>query len=106
LAGGASFVIYAVLWAILPEAKTVSDRLEMMGEPTNVNNIAKMVKEELEELGDKLHDKFGKRSKKHKHHTPFDQQDPDQPRTSGWSMDFKSEPGEKFTPPYNRKDFV
>ena len=61
LAGGASALIYAVLWAIVPVAKTVSDRLEMMGEPTNVNNIARMVKEELEELSDKLHDKFGKK---------------------------------------------
>ena len=58
MVGGASALIYIVLWAIVPPAKTVSERLEMMGEPTNVNNIAKMVKEELEELGDKLQDTF------------------------------------------------
>lgn len=62
LAGGASFILYVVLWAIVPAARTVSDRLEMMGEPTNVNNIAKMVKEEIEELSDKLQDKFGKKA--------------------------------------------
>lgn len=110
LAGGASFVVYAVLWAIVPEAKTVSERLEMMGEPTNVNNIAKMVKEELEDLGDKLQDTFGK--KKHKHHfnqpprqdSPLD--DLNETKTSGWSIDFKKRQPEKVEVPYNRKDFV
>lgn len=106
LAGGASFIIYAVLWVIVPQAKTVSDRLEMMGEPTNVNNIARMVKEELEELGDKLHDKFGKKHKRHHTYRKPEDQDPDQMMTSGWSWDFKSKSPEKDKGPYNHKDFV
>lgn len=104
LAGGASALIYMVLWAIVPAAKTVSDRLEMMGEPTNVNNIAKMVKEELEELGDKLQDTFGKKDKKRHHHQP--PTDQDDTRTSGFSFDFKTRQPEKVEAPYNHKDFV
>ena len=104
LAGGASFLIYVLLWAIVPAAKTVSERLEMMGEPTNVNNIAKMVKEELEELGDKLQDTFGKKDKKHHYRQP--PTDQDNTKTSGFSFDFKSRQPEKVEAPYNHKDFV
>jgi phage shock protein PspC (stress-responsive transcriptional regulator) len=105
-AGGASFVVYCVLWAIVPEAKTVSDRLEMMGEPTNVNNIAKMVKEELEELGDKLHDTFGKKQKKHFYRQPPRDPGADQTMTSGWSFQSKSTDPVNIDAPYNKKDFV
>ena len=105
LAGGASVLTYIVLWAIIPEAKTVSERLEMMGEPTNVNNIAKMVKEELEELGDKLHDTFGKKKKKHHHHAP-PMDDFNDTKTSGLSIDWKSRTPEKVEATYNKKDFV
>lgn len=106
LAGGASAMIYVVLWAIVPAAKTVSERLEMMGEPTNVNNIARMVKEELEELGDKLQDTFGKKQYKHRQRksTPVDDFDP--PKTAGWSFDMKSRHPEKVEAGYNKKDFV
>ncbi len=47
-------LIYIVLAAIIPEALTAGDRLEMKGEPVNVNNIAKTIEEELTELGDKI----------------------------------------------------
>ena len=84
----------------------MSDRLAMMGEPTNVNNIAKMVKEEIEELGDKLHDKFGKKQKKYAYQQRPQEPDQDQTMTSGWSWDFSSRPKEKVEAPYNKKDFV
>jgi len=101
---GSSLVVYMVLWAIVPPAKTVSDRLEMMGEPTNVNNIAKMIKEELEQMGDKLQDKFGKHGKHKKNHPKDD--DSDQILTSGWTWNCKSSKDYKMNAPYNKKDFV
>ncbi len=105
LVGGASFIVYCVLWGILPKAKTVSDRLEMMGEPTNVNNIARMVKEELEEISDKIQDKFGKKHKHQKYHQQPTEQDDDQILTSGWS--WNSKPcRSKMKAPCNNKDFV
>jgi phage shock protein PspC (stress-responsive transcriptional regulator) len=105
--GGASVLIYAVLWAIVPEAKTVSDRLEMMGEPTNVNNIAKMVKEEIEELSDKIQETFNKKNKKHRFgKSPASSNDDDQPLTSGLSWGSKNVSRRKDEPTYNHKDFV
>jgi phage shock protein PspC (stress-responsive transcriptional regulator) len=102
---GSSLVIYFVLWGIVPAARTISDRLEMMGEPTNVNNIARMVKEEFEEISDKLQDKFGKKGKS----SPFRKKQAsygnDQDYTSGLSLhDLHPKP----TPntPYKSKDFV
>ena len=104
LAGGASALVYMVLWAIVPPARTVSDRLEMMGEPTNVNNIAKAIKEELEQMTDKLHDKFGKKGKKKK--KQYKEDDTEQILTSGWTWNYKSCRDDKMKAPYNKKDFV
>ncbi|HEX5112826.1 MAG TPA: PspC domain-containing protein [Saprospiraceae bacterium] len=102
---GSSAIIYLVLWAIVPAAKTISDRLEMMGEPTNVNNIAKMVKEEIEEISDKLHDKFAKKNKPFSFKKKRHKQDNDQTYTSGWSLtEFQTKPAPNA--PYKSKDFV
>jgi len=106
LAGGASFIVYLVLWAIVPEAKTVSERLEMMGEPTNVNNIARMVKEELEELSDKLQDTFGKKHQRTNQGQPPRHEDFGDTKNSGWSFDFKCRQHQKVEAPYNHKDLV
>ncbi len=105
--GGGGALVYAVLWAIVPEAKTVSDRLEMMGEPTNVNNIAKMVKDELEELSDKIQEKFAKKNKKHRFHSaPPQEHDDDQPLTSGLSWGPSLASKKKVEATYDHKDFV
>lgn len=47
---------YIILWFIMPEAVTSSDKLAMRGEPATVSNIAKMVEEELTSLGHKLNE--------------------------------------------------
>ncbi len=101
---GSSLVVYMVLWAIVPPAKTVSDRLEMMGEPTNVNNIAKAIKDELEQMGDKLHDKFGKKHKRNKNSSTEDNSD--EILTSGWSWNSRTKHHADIRTPYNKKDFV
>ncbi len=43
-------VAYILLWVIVPEAVTASDRLAMRGETVNVSNIGKIIEEEIEEL--------------------------------------------------------
>lgn len=43
--GGASVIIYLILWAITPEAKTLTDRMQMEGEPVTLSNIEKKIKE-------------------------------------------------------------
>ena len=42
--GGVVFV-YILLWALIPEAKTTSEKLRMRGEPVNISNIEKKIKE-------------------------------------------------------------
>lgn len=54
--GGSSFWVYIVLWIAIPEAKTSIDKLQMRGEPVNVNNIEKKIKEELNDLGSRIKD--------------------------------------------------
>ena len=46
--GGASIPIYIILWIVLPKAETAGQKLEMRGEPVNVSNIEKKVREEYE----------------------------------------------------------
>lgn len=101
---GTSLILYLVLWAIVPPARTVSDRLEMMGEPTNVNNIAKIVREEIEELSEKIQNKFGKKHKQQHWYKRHDQDPPDETMKSGWSWDLKSKQNPET--PYQSKDFV
>ena len=54
LTGGIGVLLYFILWAVLPKAKTAADRLSMRGEEINVSNIARMVEEEIENLGDTI----------------------------------------------------
>jgi phage shock protein PspC (stress-responsive transcriptional regulator) len=42
--GGVGLFIYIVLWLILPEAKTLSDRVQMQGEPVTLSNIESTIK--------------------------------------------------------------
>jgi len=67
---GSTMLIYIILWAVVPKAKTAADRLEMKGERANVNNIARTIEKELAVLRDELKSigkEFnGKKSRKHK----------------------------------------
>lgn len=53
---GMGAITYIVLWALVPEASTTSDKLAMRGEPATIENIAKVVETELSELGDKINE--------------------------------------------------
>lgn len=64
---GTSTVIYLILWILIPEAVTTSQKLEMKGEPINISNIEKKVKEGFNEISDKFsnldHDKMASNAK-------------------------------------------
>ena len=53
---GVGIMAYVLLWIIVPSAKTSADKLSMKGEPINVNNIAKQVEEELNNLSHTITD--------------------------------------------------
>ncbi|MGF7140378.1 PspC domain-containing protein [Roseimarinus sediminis] len=53
---GIALPVYLVLWIAVPKAYSTTQRLEMKGEPINVENIGRSVKEEFSEMKDN----FGK----------------------------------------------
>ncbi len=53
---GISPIVYILLWVLLPEAKTTSEKLQMEGEPVNIDNIEKKIRNEFEFLSTKLKD--------------------------------------------------
>ncbi|MGI0135140.1 MAG: PspC domain-containing protein, partial [Candidatus Micrarchaeaceae archaeon] len=42
-AGGWGIVLYLILWLLIPEAKTPSERLQMAGKPVTVNSLKEVV---------------------------------------------------------------
>lgn len=50
LAGGLGLLIYLILYIVIPEAKTRSQKIEMKGEPVNIKNITDAVKDEFERV--------------------------------------------------------
>lgn len=57
--GPGAFLIYIILWVILPEAKTTSDKLEMRGEKVDLNSIKNSVMQEMRDVQGRA-EKFGK----------------------------------------------
>lgn len=64
---GTGILAYIILWIVMPEAKTTSEKLEMMGEPVTISNIEKKVREEFESVAEKFknadYDKMGNQVK-------------------------------------------
>jgi phage shock protein PspC (stress-responsive transcriptional regulator) len=64
---GTGVLAYIILWIVMPEAITTSEKLEMTGEPVNISNIEKKVREEFENVSDKIknadYDKYGNQIK-------------------------------------------
>lgn len=53
---GFGLLAYIILWVLLPEAKTTAEKLQMEGEPVNIDNIEKKIRNEFEFLSTKLKD--------------------------------------------------
>lgn len=64
---GTGILAYIILWIATPEAITTSEKLEMTGEPVTISNIEKKVREEFENVSDKIknadYDKYGNQIK-------------------------------------------
>ncbi len=50
--GGFGIVLYIILWISIPEAKTITERMEMQGEPVTLSNIESSIKKNLNEKDD------------------------------------------------------
>jgi len=53
---GTGTLLYLILWAVIPEAKTTAQKLEMQGEQVNLSNIEKTIKEEFEQVSENIKD--------------------------------------------------
>ncbi len=49
---GFGFLLYIILWIVMAEAKTASDKLHMKGEPVNIDNIGRTFKDEADKVSD------------------------------------------------------
>lgn len=47
---GGGFLLYIILWMVIPEAKTTAEKLEMKGEKVNISNIEKNIKKEFDKV--------------------------------------------------------
>jgi len=66
-AWGTGVLAYIILWIVMPEATTTAEKLQMTGEPVTISNIEKKVREEFDNVSDKIknanYDKMGNRIK-------------------------------------------
>jgi phage shock protein PspC (stress-responsive transcriptional regulator) len=46
--GGLGLLVYLILYIVLPEARTTAQKIEMKGEPVNIQNIKDSVKKEFD----------------------------------------------------------
>ncbi len=64
---GTGFFAYIILWIVMPEAVTTSEKLQMRGEPVNLANIEKKVRDGFDTVSSKFkngeYDELGERVK-------------------------------------------
>lgn len=56
IGGGFSLLLYIILWILLPEAKTTAEKLQMEGEPVNIDNIEKKIRNEINSMTESIKD--------------------------------------------------
>jgi len=54
--GGSGLLLYIVLWIIMPEAKTTTEKLEMKGERVTISNIERSIKGGARQFTDKTNE--------------------------------------------------
>jgi len=51
---GTGFLIYIVLWIVVPKAKTTAQKLEMKGKEATISNIEKTIREDVNEVSENI----------------------------------------------------
>lgn len=77
--GGTFFIVYLILWIVIPEANSASEKLEMRGEKVDLNSIKNTIQEDLGQFKTKA-EKWG---------TEF------KDRAQEWGKEFGQTVGEK-----------
>ncbi|WP_248722305.1 PspC domain-containing protein [Seonamhaeicola sp. ML3] len=55
-AAGTGVLLYILLWILVPEAKTTAEKIMMTGEPVNISNIEKKIKDGLDNVTETVTD--------------------------------------------------
>jgi len=53
---GIGFLIYPLLWILIPQAETTAEKLQMKGEPVNISNIERKIREEFQDVTSRVKD--------------------------------------------------
>lgn len=65
---GTGIVVYFILWILVPEAATTAQKIAMAGDPVNISNIEKKIREGFDDVTEKVksvdYDKMGASVKK------------------------------------------
>lgn len=51
---GTGFLIYILLWILIPQAETTAEKLQMKGEPVNISNIERKIREEFQDVSSRV----------------------------------------------------
>jgi phage shock protein PspC (stress-responsive transcriptional regulator) len=51
---GTGFLIYILLWILIPQAETTAEKLQMKGEPVNISNIERKIREEFQDVSTRV----------------------------------------------------
>lgn len=51
---GFGFIVYPILWILLPQANTTAEKLEMEGEDVNISSIEKKIKDDLSDVSERV----------------------------------------------------
>ena len=54
--GGTGILLYILFWILVPEAKTTAEKIMMTGDPVNISNIEKKIKDGFENVTDTVSD--------------------------------------------------
>ncbi len=65
LAWGAIIPIYLLLWLIMPKAQSPTEKMQMRGEPLNLETISETIKERAEEMKERVNEVRTKKEWKH-----------------------------------------
>ncbi len=61
---GFGFLLYIILWILLPEAQTTAEKLQMEGEAVNISTIEKKIRDEFQDISKNAKKGFDKASGK------------------------------------------
>ncbi len=53
---GTGILVYILLWILIPQAETTAEKLQMKGEPVNISNIERKIREEFQDVSSRVKD--------------------------------------------------